>query len=152
VTDLTEKNILDREHQLADLEKCIQIFFKKCEEHIPQWNAMMMWRISAPEVRNDFVIGHAVWLEALGMFGRQVLASGQDMSMEDSDGWKPMEALKLVDPLKTSSMWAGRCVVHGKMQKTSDGVKSTAAQLFKLAKIELSPALVSLESRIHKAA
>jgi len=152
LTDITEKNISDREHQLPALEKYISIFFRKCEQIIPRWSAMMNYHISAPEVRNEFVIGHAVWLEALGMFGRQILASGQDISSADSEGWKMMEALKNVDPMKSSKMWTGRCVVHGKMQKTSDGVKSTAAQLFRLAEIELTCDMQSIEKRIEQAA
>lgn len=38
-----------------------------------------------------------------------------------------------VDPMKSAPMWQGRCVSLGRMQRTADGVKLTAATLMELA-------------------
>ncbi len=47
-------------------------------------------------------------------------------------------------------MWENRCVVLGKMQKTVDGTKATAAQLLSIANIPMPESLAELHQRIIK--
>ncbi|CAH2782656.1 MAG: hypothetical protein PPHEINF_2035 [uncultured Paraburkholderia sp.] len=60
-----------------------------------------------------------------------------------------MAALSKVDPRRASLMWENRCVVLGKMQKTTDGVKSTAARLLMLANVRLPADMDALEKRLQ---
>ncbi|MGY2488279.1 DNA sulfur modification protein DndB [Cupriavidus sp. CP313] len=158
LTGVTEKNVgeLD-EPQLRGIDGFLVRFFEECARHIPQWRAMVAGDLAAFEVREEFVIGHAVWLEALAIFARRALITGSWMdrgSPEESvirpelAAWDKLEALTKVDPRKVSRMWAGRCVVLGKMQKTSDGVKGTAARLMLLANVSLPADLRALETRL----
>jgi DNA sulfur modification protein DndB len=92
---------------------------------IPMWQAMLKGNVSGPEVREQYIISHAVFLHALGVFGTHIRNTSQ------------MEGLKNIDPNKSSTMWDGRCVIHGKMRKTTDGVKSAAAVMMRLCDITM---------------
>lgn len=48
-------------------------------------------------------------------------------------------------------MWENRCVVLGKMQKTTDGIKATAAKLLGIAGVALTDDLASVDDRVERA-
>ncbi|WP_420213475.1 DNA sulfur modification protein DndB (plasmid) [Burkholderia aenigmatica] len=158
LTGVTPKNVVDLEpKQLAQIDAFLKTFFDACAQHVPQWAAMIDGDLPAFEVREEFVIGHAVWLEALGMFARRALFTGYIMDhgrpeegviQPEIARWDQMAALAKVDPRRASLMWDNRCVVLGKMQKTSDGVKATAARLLLLAHVSLPPEMAELEMRL----
>lgn len=102
-------------------------------EAIPMWKAMVAGTISAEEMREQYVISHAVFLHALAVMGSHVADVSQ------------LAGLAQVDPAKASPAWNNRCVVQGKMRKTSDGVKSTAAVLMKLCGLELTGEILALD-------
>ncbi|WP_454740442.1 DNA sulfur modification protein DndB [Cupriavidus necator] len=158
LTGVTEKNVAELdEPRLRGIDGFLVRFFEECARHIPQWRAMVAGELAAFEVREEFVIGHAVWLEALAVFARRALFTGtwrehgrpeEGVIRPELAAWDKLEALTKVDPRKASRMWAGRCVVLGKMQKTSDGVKGTAARLMLLANVSLPAELRALETRL----
>ena len=100
---------------------------------IPMWDAMLKGNISAEDTREQYVISHAVFLHALGLLGSYAC----DLSV--------LDGLASVDPSKSSPLWNNRCVVQGKMRKTTDGVKSTTAQLLRLCGIQLPEDLAKLD-------
>lgn len=158
LTGITEANVTTIDAaKLAEIDAFVLAFFEACGEHIPGWRAMMAGDISAYEVREGLVIGHTVWLEALAMFARRALFTGylvdhcnpeEGIIRPDLAIWERMEALAKVDARKESRMWAGRCVVLGKMQKTSDGVKGSAIRLLRLANVSLTKDQLALEKRL----
>lgn len=119
-------------------------FFEHCDRVIPQWKAMIDGGVSASEVRESWVLGHTVWLHGLGVFGSRLLGGSMN---SDHVSWQKMDRLALVDPMRSSKMWEGRCVVMGKMQMTPDGVKSTAAKLLTLCNFALFD-LAEVEKRL----
>ncbi|MDH0341995.1 DNA sulfur modification protein DndB [Chromobacterium haemolyticum] len=148
LTGCTEKNLAEIEEEKRErFFGVVERFFAECRRHIPQWAAMMDGHVAASEVREQWVIGHAVWLEALALFGRQLLGRAGEAGMVD---WSPMARLELVDPLKTSRQWEGRCVILGKMQKTSDGIKSTAVRLMVLTGVSVPTELWALGRQLEE--
>ena len=101
---------------------------------IPMWNEMLVGMVSAEEMRNDYILSHAVFLNALGTFGAKL------------DDITKMEGLSIVSPSKTSPMWENRCINRGKMQKNGDGIKSTAAVLMKCCGVEMPPEIARLDA------
>lgn len=155
LTGVTEKNIGEVDGAaLAALDGFLLQFFEACTQHVPYWREMVSGEISAFEMRERFVISHAVWLEALAVFGRCALFSGdhgraeQGIIKPELAAWERMEPLAKVDARKVSLMWAKRCVVLGKMQKTSDGVNGTAAKLLQLTNVPLPAHMQELEKRL----
>lgn len=159
LTGLNAKNITETdERTLREIDEFLVTFFEQCSRHIPKWSAMISGDIPAFDVREQFVIGHAVWLEALAVFARRALFTGHLMNHGRTDEgvikpgiaiWEVMEALAKVDVRRTSLMWSNRCVVLGKMQKTTDGIKSTAARLMRLANVRLPEDLEALDRRLE---
>lgn len=154
LTGINEKNVLELDEESSvSLRGFVQRFFDECKAHIPNWAPMIGGLIPAETIREEFVIGHSVWLEALAMFASVALTSNAG---RDEDGfvkaadidWSCMEKLTNVDPLKTSYQWKGRCVYLGKMNKTADGIKSTAAQLLTICAAELPPHLRELDIKL----
>lgn len=159
LTGVNAKNITDVDQKrLQQIDEFLLTFFEHCGADIPKWASMIDGDIPASEVREEFVIGHAVWLEALGTFARRALFTGYLMDhgrpeegviRPDLACWDRMGALSKVDPRRASLMWENRCVVLGKMQKTTDGVKSTAARLLMLANVGLPADMDALEKRLQ---
>lgn len=103
-------------------------------ETIPLWKGMLSGEMSAESMREQYVISHAVFLHALGLLGSHIADASQ------------LAGLAQVDPNKSSKQWQDRCVVQGKMRKTTDGVKSTACVLMDLCGIELPEDMKTLDA------
>lgn len=128
---------------LEDMARFVELFLGALGPNLQIWQAMLEYSFSAPEVREKFVCGHAVFLEALGMLAYHLVESGRDLS--------DLEGLKAISVGKQMDYWQGRCVVNGKMNKTTDGVKLTAAQLCEFAGVALPPELAQAHEEVKAA-
>jgi len=146
------------ESRLQGIAGLVRQFLDECGKHLPQWAHMISGGIPAADVREVMVIGHAVFLEALGIFGREALFAGTYLTPIDRDAkvidpsrarWHSMQRLAAVETSKGDAMWENRCVVLGKMQKTTDGTKSTAATLLKIAGVSLPEDLAAVNARVE---
>ncbi|HCA7735222.1 TPA: DNA sulfur modification protein DndB, partial [Pseudomonas aeruginosa] len=161
LTGVSERTIgLADEARLQGIAELVHQFLEECGKHLPQWAHMVSGGIPAADVREVMVIGHAVFLEALGMFGREALFAGTYLTPIDRDAklidpsrarWHSMQRLVVVDTDKGAAMWENRCVVLGKMQKTTDGIKATAAKLLGIAGVALTDDLASVDDRVERA-
>tara|TARA_R110002167_G_scaffold204404_9_gene408538 strand:+ start:17405 stop:19000 length:1596 start_codon:yes stop_codon:yes gene_type:complete len=106
------------------------------------WDDMLDYKIPAVEIREHQLIGHTVFLEALGMVASNAL--------ESQVSWTEMQdGLRKVPVGKLHPMWKSRCVtVAGKMNKTADGVKATAGQIMAILGMPMPPELAELHKRI----
>lgn len=162
LTGVSEKTIGQQEPaRLASVAEMVKRFFEECAQHLPQWAHMVSGSIPAFDVREMMIIGHAVFLEALGMFGREALFTGNRLLTFDRNAkvydpgfanWEVMERLKEVQTGKGERMWENRCVVLGKMQKTTDGTKSTAAKLLQVTGVPLPADLAEVNARVESLA
>lgn len=132
LTGVNERNV----KSLASLDKKTDevLAFIDALDCIPLWKSMLNGGMSAEQTREQYVISHAVFLHALGILGAHVSDPAQ------------LSLLSKVDPAKSSQQWQNRCVIQGKMRKTTDGVKSTAASLMKLCEIPLPDDIAALDS------
>ncbi len=158
LTGVTEKNIGQIDPtSFGKINDFVCQFFLTCSQRIPHWREMVSGTIVAYDVRERFVIGHAVWLEALAIFARSALFVGHLVGNgKTEDGiikpdlalWDRLQGLEKIDVRKESRMWENRCVVLGKMQKTSDGINGTVSRLLALANLQLPSHLRELETRL----
>lgn len=124
--------------------ECVKLFFAKLEDHLPNFKAMLDYNISAYDVRSNFVIGHAVFLEALAIMGNKILQG--DPKLEGN--FSKLKALESINVSRTHPTWQNRCVLLGKMNKSSDGIKSTAAALCLHVDVKLDKDLESINNQI----
>lgn len=141
LTGVTESNFAEYEpERLRRLAAVVADFFAQVRQHVPDWASMVDGKIAPADVRAHLVIGQAVWLHGLAVMGHEVLKRHQAI--------KGLERLALVASSRSSPMWEGRCVVLGKMQMTSDGIKGTAAKLLSLINLPLPMELARVERQL----
>lgn len=141
LTGISESNFAEvQPERLKRLESTVSEFLAQLREHVPDWASMVDGKIAPSDARANLVISQTVWLHGLAVMGNEVLQRNQ--------AFKGLERLALVASARNSVMWEGRCVVLGKVQLTSDGIKSTAAKLLNLINVPLPMELAQLEQRL----
>ena len=124
-------------------------FFNACNA-IPYWSDMLKGELKPSDVRQDYVVGHAVFLEALGLACRVLVPAENNLPVFEGYDFSVMNKLADIDPLKTSGQWVGRCVLFGSMQKNATGVNLTANQLRKIMGMELTEDQIKYENKLSE--
>lgn len=112
---------------------CIE-FWDEVANHIPEWGLVRASRMTAGEIRRDFLHSHAIALQAFGMVGRELLQS-------DPKNWKSRLAeIGKVDWSKSNAnVWEGRALVGGRVSKSSNNVTLTANFIKQQLGLKLGP-------------
>lgn len=127
--------------------KQLLISFINNLDKLEHFEAMLNNSIQMTELRSEFITSHAVFLEAVFMWGNQLLTH---MNQAGEENWELMDKLSNITLSKSSIEWAGRCVdFRGRMNKSSFGVKSTAAKLCQLTDIKLNSELEKAEDSVN---
>ena len=98
---------------------CIE-FWDEIANHIPEWDLVRSSRMTAGEIRRDFLHSHAIALQAFGMVGR-------DLLQVDRKNWKKRLAeIGKIDWSKSNAnIWEGRALIGGRVSKSSNNVTLT---------------------------
>lgn len=133
-----------------DASDFILRFFAALDLHIPHWADMMAGRIPANQVRDDFIIGHAVFLEALGNACQALMRTDQNGNIVWSEcDISPLAKLVAIDPARTADVWRHRAVhINGTMNKTAFGVNATASVLRSIMELTPSDEMLKTEQVI----
>lgn len=123
--------------------RCI-LYWDKVAGYIPEWGLVRASKMTAGEVRRDFIHSHAVVLQALGIVGRELMGSGE--------GWeRKLAELKAIDWSRSNArLWEGRAMIGGRISKTSNSVVLTAAAIKRRLKLELNPEERRAESALQR--
>ncbi|MDC0740886.1 DNA sulfur modification protein DndB [Polyangium mundeleinium] len=114
-------------------------FWTEVTRIMPLWNEVGLGKVRAAELREQYLHGHAVALEALGRAGNALLR-------ERREDWKSVLAgLGTLDWSRMCPRWEGRAVVNGRIAKNAASVILTA----NLIKVHLGLEL-SIEDRRHE--
>jgi len=148
INDRWFKETEDDKKGLKVKADALKMFFDRLEDDLPNWKAMLDFNISAPEVRSQFVIGHAVFLESLGIMGNKMLQNDPQLKND----FVEMKPLAKINVSRTHDTWNNRCVILGKMNKSAFGVKSTGAALCLATGLDLCPELNMMNDRVLRAA
>jgi DNA sulfur modification protein DndB len=102
--------------------------------HIPEWQLVKESRLSAGDVRRDFIHSHSVALQAIGAVGNHVLR-------QPKEGWHDiLSPLRTLDWSRSNARtWEGRAMLGGTISKASNNVALTINQLKKHLQIPLGP-------------
>ena len=116
-----------------EAKKVAIAFWSEVAAVMPGWQAVAAGKIKAVELREKYVHGHAVALEAIGRAGSALLR-------ERPETWKKdLAGLSSVDWSRTGPIWAGRALVNGRVSKTATSVVLTANVLKMHLGLELGP-------------
>lgn len=115
------------EKELEDFTAATQ----KCHEYwevvgaqIPEWIYVRESKMTAGEVRRDFIHSHAIVLQALGRVGRTIY------QLPKPDLNKVLTKLKKIDwSRKNALTWEGRAMIGGSMSKSGQNIVLTTNEI-----------------------
>lgn len=109
-------------------------FWEQVALQIPEWQLVKQSKLSAGEVRRDYIHSHAITLQALGVVGAQLLS-------ERPKTWKKdLQELSRINWSRANvSVWEGRALVGGRVSKASNNVTLTTNFIKNRLGLELSP-------------
>lgn len=117
-------------------------FWSRVAESFPEWAAVAAGRLSAGEVRRDFIHSHGIVLSSLGRVGNALIS-------RRPQGWeRPLVKLRTLDWSRSNSaLWEGRAMVAGRVSKNGQHVALTTNAI----KLHLGIALTADEQRMEDA-
>lgn len=104
----------------GDLQKDADLardFWHELAKHFPAWSQVQAGRQPASELREGFIHGHGIALQAFGKAGNALL-------QVDRRGWRArLGRLSKVDWSRTNtSLWEGRAMIGGRISKMTNSV------------------------------
>jgi len=117
-------------------------YWEEVAKHFPEWGLVREHKMSAGEIRADYIHSHGIVLQALGRVGHALRACGE------ADWKKRLKALRTIDWSRDNPLWEGRAAVGGRVVKGDSNVTLTT----NLLKQQLGLPLLPEEQRIENAA
>ncbi len=124
----------------------LQKFWTVLCESIVEWNMVLKKELSPRDLRANFIIGHGVFIEALGLVG-------QYLKNYHPDNWQLyIKKLTKIDWSRNNTNdWLGRSFTHnGRIQKTSYTIQLTANKIKQLIDLPLTEGEQSLENKFFQ--
>jgi DNA sulfur modification protein DndB len=102
--------------------------------HMREWNLVRDRRMTAGDVRADFIHSHGIVLSALGNAGARLL-------LDHPIGWEArLAGLAAIDWSRSnSSLWEGRALVGGHVSKSRQNVVLTTNVIKRALGLALNP-------------
>jgi DNA sulfur modification protein DndB len=127
--------LLER-HEKAPVEEKITIateFWNEVTKHMREWQLAKERKVTASELRRDYVHAHALGLAALGRAGSALMD-------QHPKNWKLRLAhLQRLDWSKDNvSLWEGRAMIGGHIQKTRSNILLTANAVKRALELDLT--------------
>lgn len=140
--NVKEKSFINiDEEKLDSMNHFFDLVLTELTGKIRLWQKVINDEISSEELRTYNVAGHAVFLESVALALSGMCESDEETVKEAID------KIASIPTAKDASHWNNRCVVAGRMVKTVDSVKVTAAYLRQVAELELSESMKEAVSR-----
>ena len=114
-------------------QRC-QEFWEGVGQQIPEWGYVKESKMTAGEVRRDFIHCHAIVLQALGRAGRALY------TVYPEEVQTRLKNLRQVDwSRRNAQLWEGRAMLGGAMAKSGQNVTLTCNEFKRVLGLNLSP-------------
>lgn len=127
-----------------DLQECAdraREFWEEVATHFQDWQLVRERRLTAGEVRRDFIHSHGVVLQSLGRAGHALV-------QRFPKGWKrKLGPLAKLDWSRNNPFWEGRALIGGRVSKSAQNVTLTTNAIKQHLGLDLS----AEESRLEEA-
>lgn len=129
-----------------DDEKFLHQFWEVFTNSIKEWQMVLKKELTPKEIRMNFIIGHGVSFEAIGIIGNY-------LRKNYPNDWETyLKKLNNIDWSRENEIWEGRVIVNGRVQKNTQTLKLTAIQIKKLLHLPLTKDEQALEKEFTKGA
>lgn len=119
-----------------DVGKLATAYWDVVFRQFPEWLHVHTRKVTASDVRRDFIHSHGVVLHALGSVGRTVLQETRD----PKEWEKCLAGLSEIDWSRSNTaLWEGRALVGGKVSKSTTNVILTTNVIRTVLGMPLSP-------------
>jgi DNA sulfur modification protein DndB len=143
VIELVPENVMQ---DFPKASQHCQQFWELVAEQIAEWRYVRESKMTAGEVRRDFIHSHAIVLQALGRAGRCLF------EQYPNDVKRRISRLKNVDWSRSNAAtWEGRAMVGGAMAKSGQNVTLTCNEIKRVLGLTLTPDEQSAEAAFQKA-
>jgi len=108
-------------------------FWNEVAKQFPEWNMVRTHKISAGEIREDYLHTHSIILHAIGLAGNQLLR-------EKEQNWKKsLKILSVIDWSRSNTdLWEGKAMTRGRIIKSQNNLLLTSCFLKKELGLQLS--------------
>lgn len=137
-------NHLLAHHRDKELEEQIQVavrFWAAVCQNMPDWDQVLTRKVSAGEIRRDYIHPYSVTLAGLGKAGTTLI------SIYEDDWNKHLKVLREIDWQKSNPDWEGRIMNDGRIGKSRVNVDSITAYVKKALNLPLTSEEERLEQR-----
>ena len=111
--------------------------------NMPDWGLVKKRKLTAPELRQEFIHTHGIVLHALGVVGASLL------STKPKSWTKDLKKLRLVDwRRRNTELWEGRAMVHGRISKARSNILLTGNVIKTTLGLELTAEEQALEDKL----
>lgn len=115
-------------------QRC-QEFWENVGAQIPEWVYVREGKMTAGEVRRDFIHCHAIVLQALGRAGRALYRAHPD----EVEVRKRIQLLRKVDWSRSNAqIWEGRAMLGGAMSKSGQNITLTCNEIKRVLGLKLT--------------
>ena len=119
-------------------------YWDELAKHIPEWQLVRKSKMTAGEIRRDFVHSHGVLLQAFGRIGAS-------LNVGKKPNYAPLIHLKKINWARSNARdWEGRVMMGGRLTKASNSVVLATAFIKKVIGVELSPEEMKAEAPFNK--
>ncbi|WP_099353727.1 DNA sulfur modification protein DndB [Fredinandcohnia onubensis] len=127
-------------------EKFLKDFWEVFCNSIIEWKQVYKKELSPRELRANFIIGHAVFIEAVGLVGRYL------RTYHEEDWQTYIEKLSNIDWHRSNTdHWLGRAFnQNGRIQKTTYTIQLTSNKIKQLLELPLTETEQQLEDKIFQ--
>lgn len=120
-------------------------FWKVLTNSVVEWQQIMKKELTPKELRINYIIGHGLFFEAIGLVGNFLRKNYQQ------DWKKYISKLSSVDWLRQNSeLWEGRAIKNGRVLKNAQTIKLTAIQIKKQLDLPLTEQEQQIENEFRK--
>jgi len=135
----------DLEKNYGFYEEKAHEYWQEVAENIPEWNLLKEKKVTAHELRKEFIHAHGIALHALGRVGYSLLE-------QYPDTWKKkLKKLREIDWSRSNlEFWDGRAIVGGRINKSHTNLVLTTNALKKLLGIRLTHEEQNIENDFLK--
>ena len=132
---------------MDDLVSLSRSYWEEVARQIPEWQQVRERKLTAGDVRRDFIHSHGIALQALGRVGNSLLR-------DKSQGWKTaLRQLRKIDWSRSNAtLWEGRAMIGGRVSKAGHNVLLTTNVLKRTLGLPLTPEEQRIEDAFRRGA
>ncbi|MFD1739506.1 DNA sulfur modification protein DndB [Bacillus salitolerans] len=130
----------------SEEDKFLREFWIVLCDSITEWNMVFDKELSPRELRSNFIVGHGVFIESLGLVGHYL------RNYHEHDWTSYIYKLSKIDWNRSNTGdWLGRAYNHnGRIQKTSYTIQLTSNRIKQLVNLPLTESELTLEEKFFQ--